>query len=157
MISNSGSNPSPLSGADTSSSPLSDSVVSSSTLQPSPTDNPPLTQNQLDWRLTAWTQNDQAVLLVPGVEVSLSFGQGQIGGLGGCNQYTGSYHAEGDRIVVNHLHTTRRACDGLIMEQEMKFFAALQEVHHMTLKANERLTLTYGEGSAVGSLIFSPW
>lgn len=115
-----------------------------------------LIQSQPNWRLTSWTQEGQAISLVPEVNVSLTFEQAQISGTGGCNQYMANYRVEGDRIIVEPLQATRRACDGLIMEQETKFFAALKGVHQVTLENNERLTLNYGEQSTTSSLIFSP-
>jgi heat shock protein HslJ len=42
------------------------------------------------------------------------------------------------------------------MDQETRFFAALQQVRQVTLENKKQLTLTYGEGATAGSLVFSP-
>lgn len=42
------------------------------------------------------------------------------------------------------------------MEQESRFFAALQQVGQATLANHQQITLTYGEGATAGSLVFSP-
>ena len=145
-----------MSDADESHSIASNSTMSSSTLQFPPEDIFTLAQSQLNWRLTSWTQDGKAISLVPEVNVSLNFEQANINGTGGCNQYMTTYRVEGNRVVVDPLQATRRACERAIMEQETKFFAALQGVHQVTLENNEKLTLTYGEESITGSLIFSP-
>lgn len=149
VISNPGSSSPPTPNPDANSG-ISSSVPPS--LSPSPG------QNQPSWRLTAWTRNGKPVPLLPGVEVSLGIAtqEGQINGFGGCNQYGAAYHLVGDRVVVDPLRATRRACDGPIMAQEETFLAALQQVNQINLKAGERLTLTYGEKNAAGSLVFAP-
>ena len=77
-------------------------------------------------------------------------------GSGGCNQFGAAYRLEGDRVIVDPLQSTRRACKGPIMEQEARFFAVLQQVRQVTLENNQQLTLTYGEEPTAGSLVFSP-
>ncbi|MFZ4640603.1 MAG: META domain-containing protein [Nodosilinea sp.] len=62
-------------------------------------------------------------------------------GFGGCNQFGAAYHLVGDRVVVDPLRATQRACDGPIMDQEAKFLDALQKVNRISLKAGESLTL----------------
>ncbi|ESA36525.1 hypothetical protein N836_07055 [Leptolyngbya sp. Heron Island J] len=145
-----------ISDSDESHSIASDSAMSSGILQFPPEDLFALAQSQPNWRLTSWTQDGQAIALMPEVNISLNFEQTQISGTGGCNQYMTNYRVEGDRIIVDPLQATRRACDQPIMEQETMFFAALKGVHQVTLENNEQLTLTYGEEATTGSLIFSP-
>ena len=119
--------------------------------------NQPFAQGQeKDWQLTAWTQNSQTISLVPKVTVSLKLEESQISGSGGCNQYSAAYRVEGDRMIIEPLRATRRTCDGPVMEQETKFFAALQATHHVTQESDESLTIAYGEASTAGLLFLSP-
>lgn len=50
---------------------------------------------------------------------------GSLSGSGGCNQYTGSFRTDGDRITVGDLASTRMACEAALMAQEAAFSAAL--------------------------------
>ena len=138
-----------------SSSPGPDVAVTTNTPTP-PSESPAPDQNQPNWRLTRWVQNNQPVSLLPEVPISLDWQQGRVSGSGGCNQFGAAYRLEGDRVIVDPLQSTRRGCDGPIMDQETRFFAALQQVRQVTLENNQQLTLTYGEGSTAGSLVFSP-
>lgn len=134
-----------ISDSDESSAPLPEVV------------NQPSAQGQgKDWRLTAWTQNSQMISLVPDVEVFLRLEEAQISGSGGCNQYSAAYRVEGDRMIIEPLRSTRRACDGPVMEQETKFFTALQSAHHVTRGSDDSLTVAYGEASTAGLLFLSP-
>lgn len=113
-------------------------------------------QNQPAWRLTRWVQNNQSVSLVSGADISLDWQEGQIGGFGGCNRFGAAYRVEGNRVIVDPLQSTMRACDGPLMDQETRLFAALQQVNRITVNGNEQITLAYGEGSSAGTLTFSP-
>lgn len=50
---------------------------------------------------------------------------GSLSGSGGCNQYTGSFRTDADRITVRDLASTRMACEAVLMAQEQAFSAAL--------------------------------
>ncbi|MBU6230498.1 MAG: META domain-containing protein [Cyanobacteria bacterium REEB459] len=115
-------------------------------------------QSQPHWRLSSWTHAGKPVALLAGLDISLKIAtkEQRINGFSGCNQFGGTYHLVGDLMVVDPLRATRRACDGPIMAQEETFLAALQQVNQMNLKAGERLTLTYGEKTTAGSLVFAP-
>lgn len=143
------------SGSQPSSSPDPDVAVTTNTSTP-PTDKPTSGQSQSNWRLTRWVQNNQPVTLLSKAEIYLNLEQGRFSGSGGCNQFGAAYRMEGGRVIVDPLQSTKRGCDEPVMEQETRFFAALQQVRQVTLANNERLTLTYGEGSTAGSLVFSP-
>jgi len=135
--------------------PSSNPGVTSNAPTP-PSESPAPDQNQPNWRLTRWVQNNQPVSLLPEVPISLDWQQGRVSGSGGCNQFGAAYRLEGDRVIVDPLQSTRRACKGPIMEQEARFFAVLQQVRQVTLENNQQLTLTYGEEPTAGSLVFSP-
>jgi heat shock protein HslJ len=50
---------------------------------------------------------------------------GSLSGSGGCNQYSGSFRTDGDRITVRDLSSTMMACEAPLMAQEQGFLAAL--------------------------------
>lgn len=50
---------------------------------------------------------------------------GSLSGSGGCNQYTGSFRTDEDRITVRDLASTMMACDAGLMAQEQALSAAL--------------------------------
>lgn len=50
---------------------------------------------------------------------------GSLSGSGGCNQYSGSFRTDGDRITVRDLASTMMACEAPLMAREQAFSAAL--------------------------------
>lgn len=53
----------------------------------------------------------------------------RIAGSGGCNNYFGLAVIEGSKISMGPLGLTQKACPPAIMDQEQRFFGALQKVH----------------------------
>ena len=51
--------------------------------------------------------------------------QGRVSGSGGCNQFNGPVSIEGSSLTFGPLASTRRACTEALMNQEDRFFAAL--------------------------------
>ncbi len=51
---------------------------------------------------------------------------GRIAGSGGCNRYTASAALDGDRLTVDRLAATRRACVAAVMDQETRYLRALE-------------------------------
>lgn len=67
--------------------------------------------------------------VVDRVQTTLVLGEdGSVGGRGGCNAYTGSRELDGDRIKFGPLASTMMACPPAVMDQERKFFDALEAV-----------------------------
>jgi heat shock protein HslJ len=65
-----------------------------------------------------------------------TFTNGTISGSAGCNNFTATYQAEGNRLSIGPAATTRKHCaepDG-IMQQEQEYLDALARVHTYTLK-----------------------
>jgi len=50
---------------------------------------------------------------------------GKVTGSGGCNRYSGSATLKGPQITFTPLASTMMACSPELMDQEMRFFAAL--------------------------------
>ena len=51
-------------------------------------------------------------VLVPGTQVRLTFGDGQLSAQAGCNTIGGTYTIDGDRIRTGQLSMTEMGCDG---------------------------------------------
>jgi heat shock protein HslJ len=60
-------------------------------------------------------------------QTTLSFPEaGRIAGSGGCNRYTASAALDGERLSVDGLAATRRACVPAVMDQESRYLGALE-------------------------------
>ncbi len=76
-------------------------------------------------------------------------GGGDVTGSGGCNSYFGSADIDGDRIRFGALGSTRMACPEAIMDQESRFFAALELVRHWRVDPAGHLHLLDENGGTV--------
>jgi heat shock protein HslJ len=73
----------------------------------------------------------------------------RVSGSGGCNRLTGTYELEGDRLSFGRIASTRMAClDGMGMDTESKFLAALQHVSRARI-TRQQLELLDASGSVV--------
>jgi heat shock protein HslJ len=77
---------------------------------------------------TSWTVISIAGQPVaPDARPTMTFDPGgTVSGNGGCNQYTGSFRTEGDRIAVGQVSSTLMGCEGERGRQEAAFLSALQ-------------------------------
>lgn len=57
----------------------------------------------------------------------------RIGGQGGCNRYFANARIEGDRISVSGIGATKRLCPPAVMNQETRFFTALDQAQRISL------------------------
>lgn len=77
-------------------------------------------------------------------------GDGKISGTGGCNRMAGQATISGDNIAFGAIAATRMACAPAAMDQEAKFFAALEEVRGWRVDpAQGKLTLLDASGEAL--------
>ncbi|SCK11498.1 Heat shock protein HslJ [Variovorax sp. HW608] len=77
--------------------------------------------------VTGFNNGRQAVVsLAPDTTISMSFGEGVVRGFAGCNTFQATYAADGKRIAVGPIATTRRTCADAVMAQERQFLAALK-------------------------------
>lgn len=75
---------------------------------------------------------------------------GAISGSGGCNRMAGKAVISGESIDFGPIAATKMACAPAAMDQETKFFAALEEVHGWRLDpSGGRLTLLDEGGNAL--------
>ncbi len=78
---------------------------------------------------TAWRLEDlSGAGVLDRVQATLEFPDaGRAGGLGSCNHFNGVVTIEGDSIHFGGIAATRRACPEAVMQQETRYFAALQD------------------------------
>lgn len=82
------------------------------------------------WQATAYNNGRQAVVgVIQGTALRLQFlDGGQVAGSGGCNNFSGSWRLDGQRLSIGPLAATRKACaqpEG-VMAQEAAFLRALE-------------------------------
>ena len=103
---------------------------------------------------TAWTlvQLGDAPAL-EGVQVTLQFDEGRVGGSAGCNPYGGSYAVDRQKLSLSALHSTMMACaEQETMTQESRYLQALDQVEGFEL-VDGRLRLDAAGGL---TLVFEP-
>lgn len=89
------------------------------------------------WRLTAL--GDLPVKLqikAPEAHIILQATNNILAGSGGCNQLSGNYHLDGEKLSLGQVASTKRAClKG--MEQEADFFKALEQTRTWKIEGSE--------------------
>jgi heat shock protein HslJ len=91
--------------------------------------------------------------VVDRVQSTVRFGDdGRLTGNGGCNGMFGTYEAGADTLRIGPIGATKKACPPAVMDQEGKFFAALQGARSYTFDRNGFLTIT----GAAGAVRFAP-
>ena len=92
------------------------------------------------WEVVNFNNGNQAIVgVITGTTLTAEFGKdGTLSGSGGCNNYSGPYTVDGDKIKIGPLASTMMACtdpDG-VMEQETQYLAALQMAQTYQLEGN---------------------
>jgi heat shock protein HslJ len=73
--------------------------------------------------------------VMDGIQATLTFPEAwKIAGNGSCNRFFGSSEISGDTIKLGPLASTRMACPEAVMNQEMKYLAALQAAERFEWK-----------------------
>ncbi len=92
------------------------------------------------WEATVFNNGKQAAVgLLEGTTLTASFGEdGNISGSAGCNNFSGPYTTDGNKITIGPLASTMMACEGPaeIMEQEAQYLAALQSAATYQIEGN---------------------
>jgi heat shock protein HslJ len=101
---------------------------------------------------TSWTVTTiNGVAVLPATPPTMTFGQdGIVAGSASCNQYSGPFTTDGDRITIGDIASTMMMCQGDIGAQETAFLGALGAVGTWRLTPAGDLELG-GAGSIVAS------
>ncbi|MCA9928993.1 MAG: DUF4377 domain-containing protein [Anaerolineales bacterium] len=113
-----------------------------------PTEQPSETTG--DWLDITWIlQSYAGQLALPDKMVTAEFmADGQLVGIGGCNNYFGSYQLDGNAISIEGVGSTEMWCEGA-MDQEAAFLGMLLQAESWAL-ADGTLTIN----TAAGELVF---
>ena len=109
------------------------------------------------WALRSFGVKDSEDPLLPRTSISLEFAaDGKLNGSGGCNRYFAAYEmGPGDSLKIKSIGSTRMACPQEFMDQELRYFEALQSVSLFKVE-NELLQLFFGTGGQVLNFIPVP-
>jgi len=99
----------------------------------------------------AWLVEDIAGQgVIDRAQTTISFdAPGRVSGSGGCNRFTGVATLAGEALKLELIAATRRACVPALMDQEQKFFKAIEAVRSYSVDANELLHLKGANGEAL--------
>ena len=97
---------------------------------------------------TNWLVEDIAGRgVVENSQAAIRFDEGgRVSGSTGCNLFNGIVTIEGDIIKFGQMATTRRGCIPSLMDQELRFLKAIEEVGSFAMGKNGLLYL-YGSNS----------
>jgi copper homeostasis protein (lipoprotein) len=102
------------------------------------------------WKVTDVNNGREAVVSVlQGSSLTLSFSRdGMVSGSAGCNQYSGKFTADGERVILQALASTRKTCPqpAKVLEQEAAFLRALQSSARARIEG-DRLELRDAHGA----------
>jgi len=102
---------------------------------------------------TTWTvKTINGVAVLPAARPTMTFAQdGTVVGSASCNQYSGPFRIDGDRITIGDLASTMMLCEGEVGAQETVFLGALRA--GQTWRITEAGDLEIG---GVGSIVAGP-
>lgn len=121
--------------------------------QSQPTQNPALPTLEGRWQLANIGERPLPPVSSGGTPVTAEFAGGRLSGSGGCNRYTTSYQTTGQQLQVGTIASTRMACSEPIMQQEFRYFTALQGAQSYSINP-QGLQITYKTATETGVLRF---
>ena len=90
--------------------------------------------NSTDWAL----KEIDGRAVIDRVQSTIRFeGNDRIVGWGGCNRYFATVRSGFNYFEVGPIGSTRRICPPVVMEQEERFFAALQKARSIRMQGND--------------------
>ena len=106
---------------------------------------PPASLNQTNWRIVSINGSD----VTGDRPATLRFAAGRVSGSAGCNQLSGNFLSDGQRLTVSQVASTRMACAPQLMMQENALLAIFRQSMTMRFAADGRMILAAGENSVV--------
>lgn len=106
---------------------------------------PPAALNQTNWRILSINGRD----VTGDRPATLRFATGRVTGSAGCNQLSGNFLSDGQRLTVSQVALTRMACAPELMMQENALLAIFRQSMTMRFGAEGRMTLAADENSVV--------
>ena len=97
------------------------------------------------WQLTEYLGPEGNTVPVPeAISASATFADGTVSGNAGCNDYTGSYTVDGEKLTMGPLAATRKACGPAESAVETAFLAVMGNVATYSISGGS-LELTTAE------------
>jgi heat shock protein HslJ/uncharacterized membrane protein len=106
---------------------------------------PPASLDRTNWRIISINGSD----IVGDRAATLRFAEGRVSGSAGCNQLSGNFLSDGNRLTVTQAVSTRMACDGPLMLQESALLALFRQSMAIRFAPDGRMILSAGESSVV--------
>lgn len=108
------------------------------------------------WRLVNMTEANSPTPMVPpqNTEPTAEFSGNRIAGSGGCNRFMGGYKIQDGQLSIGPLASTFMACEPPVMNQELKYLAALQGAQRYEIDDQGNLTIFYQTDQGSGVLRF---
>jgi putative lipoprotein len=110
-------------------------------------------------RLPGTTWRAETIMGRPVIDASASTitfeADGRVHGRGCCNRYFGASTIDGERVSFGAMGSTKMACPEALMDQETRFFQALQSAERWTID-EQGLLLIYSRDAAEPSR-FAPF
>ena len=110
------------------------------------------------WRATDINNGKGGVAsLIADSSVTMNFAaDGKVSGSAGCNNYTASYQAEGNKLRFTPAAATRKMCAAPgVMDQEQAFFKALESVATMRMEG-DALEMRTAENALAATFVRAP-
>jgi heat shock protein HslJ len=80
------------------------------------------------WQLTEYLGPDGTVPVPEAISASATFADGTVSGNAGCNDYTGSYTVDGEKLTIGPLAVTKKACGPAESAVETAFLGVMGNV-----------------------------
>ena len=111
-----------------------------------PTTPPATILDDTRWVLTGYGTTERTLTPVERGKVTASFKDGEVRGVAGCNQYSGTYSVDGARWTTADIKQTLMACaDKRVMDLEATYLEALRTATAFVFKGDS-LRLTFARG-----------
>ncbi len=81
---------------------------------------------------------------------------GRVAGNGGCNQFTGSYSIDGEKLTIGSVAATRMACPQLQTEAEEALFRTFENIARFD-RSGVAMTWYDADGAAIARLTQQDW
>ena len=94
-----------------------------------------------------WVEDIDGMGVIDSSHTTIEFaGDGRVGGDTGCNRYFGAVTINGAEMSFGPLAGTRKACPGAVMDQEMRFYRAMENVSQWEIAETGLLHLRDADG-----------
>lgn len=111
---------------------------------------------QGEWKLTGWGDPSNLTPPVADSKITANFDGDRVSGSAGCNNYTTSYKADGGKLRLGTIASTRKACATPISKQEFQYLSALEKAQTYVIDSRGELRVAYQTEKGRGILVFVP-